>query len=133
MNIYCQFNHHFKDVLVCKLTCPREFKCPEFQKLYDEKGREIRWLLFKYMEKYPDKEYKIMLIPKKGRKPTMKQYICIREGNIELLKEEELVEKTKNGEFFQSYFEVGREMEISIKLVPKKKPGADKKKAVKKA
>lgn len=64
----------------------------------------------------------------------MKQYICMREGNIELLTEEELVAKTKKGEFFQSYFEVGREMEISIKLVPKKTTApADKKKIVKKA
>ncbi|MDX9702795.1 MAG: hypothetical protein RBU23_07110 [Candidatus Auribacterota bacterium] len=49
----------------------------------------------------------------------MKQYVCIREGNIQILSEEEIVQRTKQGEFFQSYFEVGREMEIMIKLAPK--------------
>lgn len=120
MNIYCKFHHHFKDVLVCKLSCPREGKCKEFCELYQEKGREIRWYVYKYMQKYPDKNYKIYLVPKKGRKPTMKRYVCIKEGTIEMLSEEEIIERTKNGEFFQEYFEVGREMEIMIKLSPKK-------------
>ncbi len=54
----------------------------------------------------------------------MKQYVCIREGNVQILNEEEIVERTKQGEFFQTYFEVGREMEIQIKLAPKKIAGA---------
>jgi hypothetical protein len=119
MNIYCKFHHHFKDILVCKLSCPRERKCKEFKDLYQEKGREIRWYVYKYMQKYPDKQYTIYLVPRKGRIQTMKQYVCIREGNIQILSEEEIVQRTKQGEFFQSYFEVGREMEIMIKLAPK--------------
>ena len=135
MNIYCKRYNHFKDILVCKLSCPYERKCKEFQQLYLDKGREIRWFVYKYMQKYPDKNYKIYLVPKKGRKPTMKQYVCIREGNVQILNEEEIVERTKQGEFFQTYFEVGREMEIQIKLAPKKVDGvgASKKKSSSKA
>jgi hypothetical protein len=119
MNIYCKFHNHHKDVLICKLICPRELQCKEFQELCQQKDREIRWLMFQYMLKYPDKPYKISFVPKKGRKPEMKQFICIREGQIQILSEEDLIGKIKNGEFYQTYFEVGREMDLLIKLVPK--------------
>gem|GEM_PF-2107569 len=49
----------------------------------------------------------------------MKQFVCMREGQIQILSEEEIVERIKKGEFFQTYFEVGREMELLIKLAPK--------------
>lgn len=49
----------------------------------------------------------------------MKQFVCIREGQIQILNEEEIVERVKKGEFFQTYFEIGREMELVIKLAPK--------------
>ncbi len=121
MNIYCKFNNHHKDILVCKLICPRELYCREFQELCEKKDREIRWILYQYMQKYPDKDYHIYLLPKKekGRIPQMKQFVCMREGQIQILSEEEIVERIKKGEFFQTYFEVGREMELLIKLAPK--------------
>ncbi len=120
MNIYCKFNNHYKDILVCKFSCPRELKCPEFQKKYEEEGRQIRWNLFQYMQKHPDKNYKISLVPKKGRKTQMKKYVCMREGQVEILTDEQITEKTKAGEFFKEYFELGKEMELVIKLLPKK-------------
>jgi hypothetical protein len=81
------------------------------------------------MQKYPDKEYKIYLVPKRGRTPTMKQYICIKEGSVVILTEDEISEKTRAGEFFQQYYELGREMELMIKLVPRKEAKPVKKKA----
>ncbi len=131
MNIYCPLYNHFKDVVVCKFSCPRERKCKAFEEKYQTQGREIRWELLKYMKKYPDKNYQIYLIPKKGRKPAMKQFICIKDDHIEILNEEQITEKTKNGEFYKSYFEVGREMELMIKLVAKKTDTPAKKKTAK--
>ncbi|MEW6536057.1 MAG: hypothetical protein AB1454_10610 [Candidatus Auribacterota bacterium] len=59
----------------------------------------------------------------------MKQYICIKEGSVVILTEDEISEKTRAGEFFQQYYELGREMELMIKLVPRKEAKPVKKKA----
>lgn len=60
----------------------------------------------------------------------MKQYVCIKEGTIEILNEDQIGEKTRNGEFYQTYFELGREMQLMIKLIPKKDtPVSSKKKS----
>lgn len=61
----------------------------------------------------------------------MKQFICMKENHIEILTEEQITERTKGGVFFQQYYEIGREMELMIKLVPKKadETAAPKKKA----
>jgi len=50
----------------------------------------------------------------------MKKYVCMREGQVEILTDEQITEKTKVGEFFKEYFELGKEMELVIKLLPKK-------------
>lgn len=125
MNIFCPFYHHFKDTLFCKLKCNRELICAPFQTLQQEKGREIRWNLFQYIQKFPDKKYKVFLIPKPEGRTVMKNYVCIKENQIDILSEEQITEKVKAGEFYKEYFEIGKEMELVIKLIAKsqvKKP-----------
>ena len=51
----------------------------------------------------------------------MKQYVCVTDGKTEILSEEQITEKVKAGQFYQQYYEIGKEMELVIKLIPKPK------------
>ena len=49
----------------------------------------------------------------------MKRYACIAKEQIQLLTEEEITAHLlRGGEMFESIIELGREMEIQIKLIP---------------
>lgn len=51
----------------------------------------------------------------------MKRFVCIREDEIALLTEEEITKKLLEGTMFDEIFELGRGMELQIRLVPAKK------------
>ncbi len=50
----------------------------------------------------------------------MKRYVCVREEQILLLSNEEITQHLLKGQMFDEIFEVGREMELQIRLVPSK-------------
>lgn len=50
----------------------------------------------------------------------MKRYVCIREEQVLLLFEEEITQHLLKGQMFDEIFELGREMELQIRLVPSK-------------
>ena len=54
----------------------------------------------------------------------MKRFVCIREDEIALLTEEEITQKLLEGTMFDDIFELGRGMELQIRLVPSKKAKA---------
>lgn len=56
----------------------------------------------------------------------MKRFVCVREEQILLLGEEEIMEHLLQGHIFDEIFELGREMELQIRLVPSKGKKADK-------
>lgn len=56
----------------------------------------------------------------------MKQFACIIDEKVTVLNEEEVTEHILQGERFEHIFELGREMEIQIRLVPTKKTAAKK-------
>ncbi len=56
----------------------------------------------------------------------MKKYACItKEGKIEILTEEQILQFLLQGVLFEEIYELGKKMEIQIKLVPAKKNSSD--------
>ena len=56
----------------------------------------------------------------------MKQYVCIREEQILVLTEEEIRDHLFKGVMFEDIYELGRGMELQIRLVPAKKTNVNK-------
>lgn len=50
----------------------------------------------------------------------MKRYVCVRNDEVLLLEETEIIQHLLKGAMFDEIFEVGKEMELQIRLVPSK-------------
>ncbi|TNE47927.1 MAG: hypothetical protein EP343_17775 [Deltaproteobacteria bacterium] len=50
----------------------------------------------------------------------MKRYVCVREDEVLLLEEDEIIQHLLKGAMFDEIFELGKAMELQIRLVPSK-------------
>ena len=127
MRIDCQIYGHWKDLLICAMSCPHTHRCKQFKEWYsDESRRQRLWQhVLTYIQAHPKHSYELIFTPttysRKEEKSKMKQYVCIREEQILVLTEEEIKEHLFDGVMFEDIYELGKGMEIQIRLVPSKK------------
>jgi len=134
MRIDCQTYGHWKDLLICAMSCPYTHRCKQFKRWKeDEDNQEALWArVMNYITKHPHHPYELILTPSstKQRRNTednaMKRFVCIQEDDISLLTEEEITQQLLQGTMFDEIFELGRAMELQIRLVPSKKAKAKK-------
>ena len=128
MRIDCQTYGHWKDLLICSMSCPYTFRCKQFKKWKeDEENQAALWeRVMNYITKHPHHPYELILTPigkpqRNTKDNAMKRFVCIQEDDIRLLNEEEITQQLLQGTMFDEIFELGRPMELQIRLVPAKK------------
>lgn len=111
------------------MSCPYTFRCKQFKQWKEEDGNEsaLRQRVMDYITKHPHHPYELHLTPlarknnAKTKDNEMKRYVCISDNEITLLNEEEITTQLLQGTMFDEIFELGRAMELQIRLVPAKK------------
>lgn len=126
MQIHCKTYGHWKNVLVCSMSCPHTERCKQFGRWRQEHSAELFQIVLEYILSHPHHEYEILFLPRsRQQEKKMKQYACVREGQVEILTEEDITTQTLQGTVFEQIFELGKEMEIQIRLVNKKTTSTD--------
>ena len=123
MRLHCNTFGHWKDILICSMSCPYTERCKQFQKWQEEGDNKVQmWnRIMDYLRKHPNNAYELLLNPiasKKTREKVVKRYVCSRDDEIKILDEEEITQHLLDGVMFDEIFELGREMEVQIRLVP---------------
>lgn len=130
MRIHCHKFGHWKDTLICSMSCPHTFRCKQFAKWRKENEEALQKRIMEHVKAHPDKGYEILFIPIKTKKRevsmSIKRYACIQEDSVAVLTEEEITQQLIEGEAYDEIFELGRKMEIQIRLVPVKKEKSSK-------
>ena len=130
MRLYCDHYGHWKNILVCALSCRRTDRCRQFALSLERRPSSIRELVYEYVRAHPYHDYSVKLVPvRRGRKKreevTVKKFVCISQDKAEILTEDEVAARALEGEVYDQMYEVGREMELQIRLVPKKSKAAE--------
>lgn len=126
MRINCHTYGHWKSLLICAMSCPYTDRCKQYKAWRQEPGnQEALWQeVLKYIRMHPSHGYEAILTPHMSHNlkesPHMKRFVCVREDQMMLLTEEEIMEHLLQGQIFDEIFELGREMELQIRLVPSK-------------
>ena len=135
MRLHCDIYGQWKHTLTCAMSCPHTYRCKQFAEFRRDTDNEetLQESIRNHIKAYPNNPYHVLLIPvsTKAREKKVKRYACIREEKVVIITEAEITERVLGGERFDDIFEVGRQMEIQIRLVPTKK--SDVKKAKKAA
>jgi len=132
MRIDCQIYGHWKDLLICAMSCPQTHRCKQFKewRSNESKSKHLWQHVLAYIQEHPKHSYKLTFTPttqsRKKEKSKMKQYVCIREEQILVLTEEEIRDHLFKGVMFEDIYELGRGMELQIRLVPAKKTNVNK-------
>jgi len=132
MRLHCNTFGHWKDVLICSMSCPYTQRCKQFTRWREEDEHEtLLWQrIINYMQDHPHNNYELIMTPmtsNKKKENVVKQYVCIQENQSQVLTEEEITENLLQGVKFEEIFEIGREMEVQIRLVPAKSKAKSKK------
>lgn len=119
---FCKLkDDRWQDILVCEMRCDLVHRCKQFPPWRKENEAFLWQKILAQLQKFPTALYYLHIFPKAQKEAQVKQYACLREGRIVLLTEEEIKQHLLRGEMFEQIFEIGREMEIQIKLVPSSK------------
>jgi hypothetical protein len=152
VKLYCNRFTHFKDPLVCAVTCPYRQKCSDFALFYAEHREPVNELVLEYYAKSGK--------PKPKPKPNLPVYnlelqpVALRElyklevkrimadntfvwigtdDIAEVLELDDLMVRAEKGEKPKHIFKVAQEMELRFQLVPRKRIEDTKRKVVAKA
>jgi hypothetical protein len=109
------------------MSCPYTHRCKQFEEWRrDEVNRQNLWQrVFQYIRTHPNHPYELILTPINEKQveelSQMKRFVCVREDQTMLLTEEEITQHLLNGQMFEEIYELGRQMELQIRLVPARK------------
>ena len=142
LRLYCNRYAHFKDPLVCSVSCPYRTRCHDFALFYDEHRQEIDQLVTNYYaaRQQPDTQPrtldttsaflplasvgKLRSLLRLEVKRVMPEasYIWIgKDDQAELLELEEIIRRAERGAKAKHIFKVSQEMELRYQLVPRKR------------
>lgn len=133
LKLYCNRFVHFKDPLVCSVTCPYRARCDDFALFYDEHREEINQLVADYYKthKKQNNDFSVLATPVSLRQlislEVKKQmadntFIWIgKENQAELLTLEEILKRAEDGAKAKKIYKVAQEMELKFQLVPRKR------------
>ncbi len=136
LKLYCNRYAHFKDPLVCSVTCPYRTRCQDFALFYDERRDEVDRLVADYFaaraEAPPRKdapvttmapaEMRTLLRLEVKREMPEASYIWIgKEDQAELLDIAEIIRRAERGAKAKHIYKIAQEMELRFQLVPRKR------------
>jgi hypothetical protein len=140
LKLYCNRYAHFKDALVCSVSCVYRTRCRDFALFYDEHRAEVDALVGDYyagrgaQQQQPvralpviapvaqavDVRELIRLEVKREMAEAMFMWID-KDGRAELLEQEEILRRAARGQKPVTIYKVAQEMELRFQLVPRKR------------
>ena len=134
LKLYCNRFGHFKDALVCSVSCPFRTRCQDFALFYDKNRGAVDSLVEDYFaarERAPRRPLKLAAVAVEMRelirlevKREMAEasYIWIgKDDQAELLELEEIIRRAERGAKAKNIYRVAQEMELRYQLVPRKR------------
>ncbi|HEX6622117.1 MAG TPA: hypothetical protein VF064_00285 [Pyrinomonadaceae bacterium] len=151
LKLYCNRYAHFKDALVCSVSCVYRTRCHDFALFYDGHREDVDALVADYYAGRREGERKeaerpsassrqlplapvaptVLARPEElrnlirlevKRKMTEAYYIWVdREDRAELLDTAEVLKRAERGHKAKSIYRVSQEMELRYQLVPRKR------------
>ena len=150
LKLYCNRYTHFKDAIVCSVSCAYRTRCHDFALFYDGHREEVDALVADYYagrregerreaERPPSsrllplapvaptvlarpEELRNLIRLEVKRKMTEAYYIWVdREDRAELLDTAEVLKRAERGHKAKSIYRVSQEMELRYQLVPRKR------------
>ncbi|MDT5158603.1 MAG: hypothetical protein QOH51_2960 [Acidobacteriota bacterium] len=147
LKLYCNRYGHFKDALVCSVSCVYRTRCNDFALFYDERRGEVDALVSDYYAarrkqegRRPDaaaatdsmlahvapvarpEELRKLIRLEVLREMAESLYIWIdKEDRAELLETVEVLRRAERGQKAKHIYKVSQEMELRFQLVPRKR------------
>lgn len=133
LKLYCNRFVHFKDSLVCSVSCPYRARCNDFALFYDEHREEIDKQVKEYYAKHSkaQTEFHSVATPVSLRelirlevKKIMADNTFVwigKDDHAEVLTLEEILRRAEKGTKAKTIFKVAQEMELKFQLVPRKR------------
>ena len=137
LKLYCNRYAHFKDTLVCSVSCPYRTRCQEFALFYDANREGIDARVAEYYagrSSATEKQKRqlvsaastvemrqLLRLEVKTEMPEA-MYIWIgKDDQAELLELDEVIRRAERGSKAKSIYKVAQEMELRFQLVPRKR------------
>jgi hypothetical protein len=136
LRVYCNRYTHFKDPLVCSVTCAYRARCQDFAIFYDEHRAEVDTLVSDYyavraevaprpralVNAATTTEMRALLRLEVKREMPEASYIWIgKDDQAELLELDEIIRRAERGAKAKHIYRVAQEMELRFQLVPRKR------------
>jgi hypothetical protein len=145
LKLYCNRYTHFKDALVCSVSCVYRTRCHDFALFYDGRREEVDALVAEYYDARraqeshapaadadaphphlipvarPEELHKLIRL-EVLREMADSVYIWIdKEDRAELLETPEVLRRAERGQKAKHIYRVAQEMELRYQLVPRKR------------
>lgn len=136
MRLYCNRYMHFKDPLVCAVTCPYRKRCPDFALFYAEHDQTINEQVLAYYAKNGNPARQLKLYGLDAQPSPLRELYSLEVKRImadntfiwidaddkaEVLEMDDLIARAEKGEKPKHIFKVAQEMELRFQLVPRKR------------
>ena len=135
LKLYCNRFAHFKDALVCSVSCPYRTRCQDFALFYDKNRESVDRLVEDYFAARLDAPQRSLALVSTAqvemrelirlevkREMAEASYIWIgKDDQAELLGLEEIIRRAERGAKAKNIYKVAQEMELRYQLVPRKR------------
>jgi hypothetical protein len=138
LKLYCNRYAHFKDAIVCSVSCPYRTRCQDFALFYDVNREGVDALVEDYFAARTVDAPKRLRLPviasaaatgmrelirlEVKREMPEAAYIWIgKDDQAELLELEEIIRRAERGAKAKNIYKVSQEMELRYQLVPRKR------------
>jgi hypothetical protein len=146
LRLYCNRYGHFKDALVCSVSCAYRTRCHDFALFYDDHRAEVDALVGDYyagrraQAEAPappsPRDSALVHIAPVARPEALRKLISLevlremadalyiwidKEDRAELLATNEVLRRAERGQKAKNIYQVSREMELRYQLVPRKR------------
>lgn len=137
LKLYCNRFAHFKDTLVCSVTCPYRTRCQEFALFYDANREGVEARVAEYyaarssgvvrparqlVSAASAVEMRKLLSLEVKREMAEAMFIWIgKDDQAELLELDEVIRRAERGSKAKNIYKVAQEMELRFQLVPRKR------------
>ena len=146
LKLYCNRYAHFKDALVCSVSCVYRTRCDDFALFYDEHRGDVDALVADYYAERREREGQKKTNPSSNdkaahvapvarpeelrklirlevlREMAESVYIWVdKEDRAELLETGEVLRRAERGQKAKHIYRVSQEMELRYQLVPRKR------------
>jgi hypothetical protein len=136
LKLYCSRYAHFKDTLVCSVSCPYRTRCQDFALFYDAHREGVDARVADYysarvsgpvrpvrrVSTTPAVEMRQLLRLEVKREMPESTFIWIgKDDQAELLELDEIIRRAERGAKAKNIYKVAQEMELRFQLVPRKR------------